>query len=89
METNLLQQAGITGTTLVIILVAYRALKSCRGGTVRSKCCGKSMEIGLDLERQSSEVEMKDNPLVVNGASHLNNPVREQATRPEIEESKV
>lgn len=89
METNILQQAGITGTTLIIILIAYRTLKSCRGGTIRSKCCGKSMELGVDVQRQSSESEMKENPLVANGTPHHHNPVREQNARPEIEESKV
>lgn len=48
-ETDLLKMAGVSTTGVAIVLFVYRILKTIQGKKLISSCCGKKMEVGIDV----------------------------------------
>ena len=48
---NSLVTAGLSTTTLAIVYTVY---KMCKKGTLKSNCCGKKMEVSVDLSTPES-----------------------------------
>jgi len=63
-ETDLLKTAGFSTTGVAIILIVYRVLKSLRGKRLVSQCCGKKLEVGVDVEPMTPK-EAVVNPLAL------------------------
>lgn len=49
-DTDLLKMSGFSAGSVAIILLFYRFLKSVVGKRFISHCCGKKMEVGLDVK---------------------------------------
>lgn len=66
-DSDLLKLSGVSGGTIAIILLVYKILKSVIGKKVVSNCCGKKLEVGLDVQATTPQadvcLEIK-NPLV-------------------------
>ena len=60
-DIDLLKMAGVSTSGLAIILLVYRVLKSIRGKKFVSSCCGKKMEMGMDIQEMTPVV----NPLAL------------------------
>lgn len=52
-DTDLLKAAGFSTTGMAIVLVVYRILKSVKGKRFVSSCCGKKLEMGMDVEEMT------------------------------------
>jgi hypothetical protein len=67
METNMaLLGTGTTGTILTVLYLLYKAFNHKR---CRSNCCGKKLELSLDMENTSppenkNQHFQTDNPIV-------------------------
>ena len=62
MDQNALMGTGTGGTLLLIALYMYKTFNHRR---VRSNCCGKKLEMSLDVEETSPKTDTKPH-LVVN-----------------------
>lgn len=49
MDDTLLMNAGLSTTGVAILLIVYRLIKSVQGKKLVSSCCGKKMELGMDV----------------------------------------
>lgn len=49
MDDTLLMNAGLSTTGVAILLIVYRLIKSVQGKKLVSSCCGKKMEMGMDV----------------------------------------
>ena len=49
MDDTLLMNAGLSTTGVAILLIVYRLIKSVQGKKLISSCCGKKMELGMDV----------------------------------------
>lgn len=52
-DGSLLKAAGFSTTGMAIVLVIYRLLKSVKGKRFVSSCCGRKMEIGIDVQEMT------------------------------------
>lgn len=50
MDDTLLMNAGLSTTGVAILLIVYRVLKSVQGKKLVSSCCGRKMEMGVDIQ---------------------------------------
>ena len=82
MELDILQQFGVTGSSLAIILIIYKLFKHFKGNVLVSKCCGKKVEVGFDVKQMSAE----NLPKLIDGTTNSTNSERKQTDRqtPEI-----
>lgn len=62
MDSNALMGTGTGGTLLLVALYLYKTFNHKR---VRSNCCGKKMEMSLDIEETSPKTDNRPQ-LVVN-----------------------
>lgn len=63
-ETELFKMAGLSTTGVAILLIVYRVLKSIRGKKLVSSCCGKRMEVGIDVGNMTPH-DVIINPMIV------------------------
>jgi hypothetical protein len=68
-DTDLLKMSGASAGTVAIILLIYRVLKSVLGKRFISHCCGKKMEVGIDVKegvtpKEEVKIEIKTNPML-------------------------
>lgn len=49
MDDTLLMNAGLTTSGVAILLLLYRVFKSIQGKKLVSSCCGKKIEVGMDV----------------------------------------
>jgi len=49
-EADLFKMAGVSTTGVAIILIVYRLLKTVKGKTFVSKCCGRKVDFSLDIK---------------------------------------
>lgn len=85
MDDAMLMNAGLSTTGVAILLIAYRLFKSVQGKKLVSSCCGKKMEVGMDVVPMT--------PVPVKGAcpppQHLSidvpNPLHSKAGLPRLE----
>lgn len=85
MELEILQQFGITGSSLAIVLIIYKLFKHFKGHMLISKCCGRKVEVGFDVRDMSNE----NLPKLVDGTTNIPNSERKQADRQKAEVSPV
>lgn len=74
-DTDLLRLSGVSGGTIAIVLIVYRILKSVIGKKLISNCCGKKMEVGIDVQNTTPHTDVVleiKNPL--KGDETRNNP---------------
>jgi hypothetical protein len=50
MDEELLKMSGASAGTIAIVLVVYKILKSALGKRLISNCCGRKIEVGLDIK---------------------------------------
>jgi len=78
-DSDLLKLSGVSGGTVAIILIVYRVLKSVIGKKVVSNCCGKKLEVGLDVQATTPQadvcLEIKTNPMLDGKQVHSQQPV--------------
>jgi len=46
---NILIEAGVSTFGVAVLLVLYRLLKSAQGKRCVSSCCGRRLEVGLEI----------------------------------------
>jgi hypothetical protein len=67
-DSDLLKLSGVSGGTIAIILLVYKILKSVMGKKLVSNCCGRKMEVGIDVQDSTPKkdvcLEIK-NPMIV------------------------
>jgi hypothetical protein len=49
MDESTLMNAGLSTTGVALLLIAWRIFKSVQGKKIISSCCGKKMEMGMDV----------------------------------------
>lgn len=74
MDDVLLMNAGLTTSGVALVLIAYRFFKSIQGKKLVSSCCGRRMEVGVDVVPMTPpeikvQVETSEN-------LRVNNPLR-------------
>ena len=57
--------AGVSTSGLAMILIVYRVVKILKGKRFVSSCCGKRMEMGMDVEEITPKAIVIQNPLPV------------------------
>jgi hypothetical protein len=62
-DADLLKTAGFSTTGMAIVLIVYRIFKSIRGKRFVSSCCGKKLEVGMNVEEMTPKSIVIDNPL--------------------------
>lgn len=65
MEAEILKSSGLTAGMVFFILAAYKIIKSMEGKQIRSKCCGRKMDIGFSIEEINTTpvVTVVENPM--------------------------
>jgi hypothetical protein len=65
MDETLLMNAGLTTSGVALVLIAYRIFKTIQGKKLVSSCCGRRMEVGVDVVPMTPpEIKVQvDNPL--------------------------
>ena len=65
-DADLMKLSGASAGTVAIVLLVYRVFKSVLGKKLVSNCCGRKMEVGIDVQqstpREHQTLEIK-NPL--------------------------
>lgn len=54
-SVDLAKLSGMSAASIAIVLLVYRILKSVKGKKFVSKCCGKKMDVGFDVQDMSEE----------------------------------
>ena len=49
MDANLLASAGVSSSSIIGLYVAYKLFQSIKGRKLVSDCCGKKLELGVDV----------------------------------------
>ena len=49
MDANLLASAGVSSSSIIGLFVAYKIFQSIKGRRLVSDCCGKKLELGVDV----------------------------------------
>ena len=63
-DTDLFKMAGLSTTGVAILLIAYRLFKTIKGKKLVSSCCGKRLEVGIDVAEMTPKA-LVDNPMRV------------------------
>ena len=81
MDAQLATQFGLSSGGVAVILVVYKLFKAFKGHLLVSKCCGRRMEVGFDVQDSlDTPPRLQDNPLHnSNGTTDKADPVRGQA----------
>lgn len=48
-DGEILKMSGISASGVAIVLLIYRVLKTINGKKIRSRCCGRTMEVGVEV----------------------------------------
>lgn len=64
-ESELFKMAGVSTTGVAILLIVYRILKSVKGKTFVSKCCGKKVDFSIDVKDTTTPLPEVINPIVI------------------------
>ncbi len=60
-ETDLFKMAGVSTSGVAILLLVYKVLKSMKGKRFVSSCCGRKLDVGIDVQQMTP----KDEPIVI------------------------
>ena len=52
-DPTMLASAGLSTTGVALLLIAYRVLKSVKGKKLVSSCCGRKLEMGVDVQNMT------------------------------------
>jgi len=63
MDDTLLMNAGLSTTGVAILLIVYKLMKSIQGKKLISNCCGKKLEVGIDVQEMTPRQIVIDNPM--------------------------
>ena len=80
MDLEVLQQFGISASTLAILALLYRIFQYVKGKKVVSDCCGYNVEVGIDVRNMDSPVD---------GTANRTDSLGKQAERPKIKKSQI
>jgi hypothetical protein len=73
-DAEILKMSGISASGVAIVLLVYRVLKTINGKKIRSRCCGRTMEVGVEVgDLTPKPLEVKVNPMVEKKLSAENN----------------
>jgi hypothetical protein len=61
-DASMLKTAGMSTTGLALLLITYRILKIMQGKKLITNCCGRKMELGIDIDNSLS----RDDDTIVN-----------------------
>jgi hypothetical protein len=67
--TDMLSMAGVSTTGVALILLVYRILKSIKGKKLTSTCCGKKLDIGIDVSNMTPKQTEIQNPMHISVVS--------------------
>ena len=66
-DTDILKMSGLSASSLAIVLIVYKLLKSVAGKKLISNCCGRKYEVGVavaDMPTTPREVRIEvQNPM--------------------------
>lgn len=62
MDETLLMNAGLTTSGVAILLIVYRVFKTLQGKKLVSSCCGRRVEVGMDVVPMTPTIVVQ-NPL--------------------------
>ena len=62
--TDLFKVAGLSSSGMAIVLIIYRILKYIKGKKVVSSCCGKRIEMGIDVTEMTPKELVIHNPII-------------------------
>lgn len=65
-DTDLLKVSGFSASTIAIVLIVYRVLKSVMGKKLISSCCGRKIEVGVAVAEMTPKEQLTidvSNPL--------------------------
>ena len=66
-EAELFKMSGASAGTIAIVILLYKIGKSIVGKRLISNCCGRKVEVGLDIKDATTpietKIEIKTNPL--------------------------
>ena len=83
-DTDILKMSGLSASSLAIVLIIYKLLKSAVGKKLVSNCCGRKLEVGMTvtdmpttprevrIEVQNPMTDKKNSPIEENGAPKSN-----------------
>jgi hypothetical protein len=66
MDDTLLMNAGLSTTGVALLLIVYRLIKSVQGKKLVSSCCGRKIEVGVDvvpMTPQHIAIPVQENPM--------------------------
>lgn len=61
-DLSLLKMAGFSTTGITIVFLVYRVFKTILGKKLVSSCCGRKMEIGIDVAPMTP-ITHQENPM--------------------------
>lgn len=57
MDSNALAAAGVSSSAIAVLFIVYKVLQKVVGHRVISNCCGRRMEVGVDIRDMPSTPE--------------------------------
>jgi hypothetical protein len=58
-DADILKMSGISASGVAIVLLIYRVLKIINGKKIRSRCCGRTMEVGVEVGEMTPQLTDK------------------------------
>ncbi len=63
-DPTMLASAGLSTTGVALLLIAYRILKSVKGKKLVSSCCGRKLEMGVDVQDMTPAPAVPDHEAI-------------------------
>jgi hypothetical protein len=63
-DLDLAKMAGLSTTGVAILLIVYRVLKTVKGKTFVSKCCGRKVDFSVDVKDAEATPKETVNPMI-------------------------
>lgn len=63
-DLDLAKMLGVSSTGVAIVLIVYRVLKSVKGKTFVSKCCGRKVDFSVDVKESEPTPKDTVNPMI-------------------------
>ena len=61
-DTSILKTAGFSTTGMAIVIIVYKLLKTIQGKRLVSSCCGRKMEMSMNVEEMTPKEVVVHNP---------------------------
>jgi hypothetical protein len=76
-DLELFKMSGFSAGTIAILLLLYKLFKGSVGKRLISSCCGKKIEVGLEVREihrspsvEETTISVKENPMIVGDEPH-------------------